>query len=64
VAPSAALMFWMDWASEALATLALVTIETVPAALAMAVEFALPEDEEEVEEPPGTAPAEALRGCQ
>lgn len=53
-------MFWMDWAFEALATVADVTIETTPAALAMAVEFALPEDDEEVEEPPWTAPAEAL----
>jgi len=60
VAPAAALRFWIDWASEALATLALVTMETTPAALAMAVEFALPDEEEEVEEPPGTEPAEAL----
>lgn len=50
VAAEAAFAFWMDWAFEAPATVALVRMVTSPSALAVAiaVELELPDEEVEV----------------
>ena len=48
VAAAACRSFWTDWAFDAAATVAFVTMLTSPAALAMAVEFALPLEDVEV----------------